>query len=61
MSLKIQFDENDHRPLIQLAEVEAIDRLEAGRAGSARTLCCYGKMVWLAPARVMWYTVSSLK
>jgi len=32
MSLKIQFDREDLRPLVQLAVAEAIDRLEAERA-----------------------------
>jgi hypothetical protein len=32
MSLKIEFDRDDLRPLVQLAVAEALDRLEAERA-----------------------------
>jgi hypothetical protein len=32
MSLKIEFDREDLRPLVQLAVAEALDRLEAERA-----------------------------
>jgi hypothetical protein len=32
MSLKIEFDENDLRPLVKLAVAEAMDRLETERA-----------------------------
>lgn len=31
MSLKIQFDENDLRPLVHLAVAEALDRMEEER------------------------------
>ncbi len=32
MSLKIQFDENDLRPVVRLAVAEALDRMEEERA-----------------------------